>query len=97
MQTPDELIPKLKEERWDLQSKIVSLELYLMNEEYQELPPDEKNNLWMQYESMTKYSRILLHRITHQQELKRKEKLNQEAEALPKEIRIPPETWEKEN
>lgn len=97
MQTPDELIPKLKEERWDLQSKIVSMELYLMNEEYQELSPDEKNDLMMQYESMTKYSRILLHRITHQQKLRHQQKLDQEAAELPTEIRVPPETWNAEH
>lgn len=85
MRTTEQLIADLKKERQELHSKLNSLELYLMDEEYQVLPDTERYNLDRQHKAMQEYSNVLLSRVKRAQAQKYQTRIVQEAAELPEE------------
>ena len=62
MQTPKEVVDKIRREEIDLSAKLISLEYFMMTEDYQRISERQKLLLKDQHEAMDRYKRILIAR-----------------------------------
>lgn len=63
MQRTEDVVNKLKNERFELRQKVINLETFLISEDFQRLSHNQKSLLQDQYAAMQTYSKILLERI----------------------------------
>ena len=62
MQTPEELVDKIRREENDLSAKLIKLEYFMMTEDFTKISAEQKRLLEQQHKAMTEYKLILIKR-----------------------------------